>query len=989
MTRGGVAAVVLGCVVVAAAPAPAADRIVFKADREDRGDPDLYTMLRDGSGLRRLTYQIGNDYWPRVDRSGRRLAYERDAGGAGSQVITRLLDGRSRVAFAAGTQGPAFSPGGDQVAYSLGGDLFRAKVDGTDSVRLTAGPALDQLPSWSPDGRTIVFQTRDRYAPGEVDLALVDARGEAPDRPVRPLVVRTGVDGYPSWAPDGRTIAFQAGEPGNLHTVSAEGGATTEVLGGPANDRYPTWTPRGDALVFVSDRSGAGFDVHRLPLGGFEPQIVSPSPGYEDTPIEVAVADRDDDSVLDDADPCPAVAGAVCAPAATIDPPHRIVLGGDGTTKAEGPGAREGDWSGPADYAPGRDGPDDRAFAFGGTSSVTVPGDAGRFGTDVARIGLAFRTTSATGTQTLVAKRSTCGEDPAGWWEISLDPKGVNVAFGGSVAGLLPAPGAFADGRWHDVDVQRAGQALFVTVDGRTVGFAYTGPSDLGTTGPLVIGSGPCAGRPGRRAFTGEIDDVVLVRRTDADRDGTPDDPDEDGAVGAADTCPGVANPGQADGDGDGVGDACDTSSPQTPADADAGDGDPAPGADEGTGSGARGTPGTRDVAAGADETIAPAGAGAPTRRSRTVAAPGTRRSRTEPKAGPPAPTPQTRPVAAPAAGPPPAAPRRRSEDERAVITAALLRPAQVPLTVEDIARSLGIGALLMLLLALPVVVINSTVNANRDEILRWWAPVRRVGSWATRGAVRRMLTTAVTSVVAGTALYVFLDPEFPLRDDAGAFAAGILVGLSAIVANHVLIWRWYLRRHSPGFTGGWRVYPGQVAFAALCVVLSRVASFTPGLMLGTPGDFEVDRPLHQERHCRRLLIGVLALGAMSLTAWVVSIPVAQAASEPGAGSLLRMVDVALAVIAIAGMETLVFALIPLPFLDGYALAHWRPRVWLAVWGTGIAWVSIVLLNPAISAPDSAVSIPALVALASTLTIAALGLWTFFWLRGRRAGVSV
>jgi hypothetical protein len=134
----------------------------------------------------------------------------------------------------------------------------------------------------------------------------------------------------------------------------------------------------------------------------------------------------------------------------------------------------------------------------------------------------------------------------------------------------------------------------------------------------------------------------------------------------------------------------------------------------------------------------------------------------------------------------------------------------------------------------------------------------------------------------------------------------------------------------------------------------------------------------------------VLSLAAISLTAWVVSIPVAHAAARPDASSVILTLDSALAVLSVAGIETLVFGLVPLYFLEGDTLRRWSFRTWISIWSLGIVWFALVVVDPALNREAKGVraSVVWLVILLVAEATIAVGLWSYFAIRSLCASAS-
>jgi hypothetical protein len=350
---------------------------------------------------------------------------------------------------------------------------------------------------------------------------------------------------------------------------------------------------------------------------------------------------------------------------------------------------------------------------------------------------------------------------------------------------------------------------------------------------------------------------------------------------------------------------------------------------------------------------------------------------------------PKHKPKAAPipiVATPPAPAPAE-GNPERSSLADRLLDPTQIDLSAENLAEG-GLLALLMFaLLYLPVMIFNKTTEKNHDVVRRWFARPRAWLAWFTTRIpfAHHPMITLVAGVVASTALFAFVEPDFPNEEGAWQYALGMMLGFTVVSTVFFVTWRFVVHWLEPQGEGRWIVYPPYILLAAFLVVMARLAHFLPGVVLGTVAEYEPKRKLNRRTAGIRVANTYGALLILGLIAWFAWIPVSDAASKEGASSITLILDSMLAITFVSSLESVAFGLIPMKFLDGNDLFVWKRWLWATMWGGALLWFTVVILNPALSSyEETNTRLGWLVVLFSALMAIALATWAYFRLRERR-----
>jgi Tol biopolymer transport system component len=177
---------------------------------------------------------------------------------------------------------PTWSPDGQRIAFQSDWEIWVVPQDGGPPSRLTENEVLDIAPAWSPDGRELFFHSN---RSGNTDLWAFSAQGgEARQITTNPAEDYASISISP-WSPDGREIAFSSSRSGNwdIWVIPSEGGEARQLTSDPARDGRPGWSPDGQWIVFQSDRAGKrlrsgvgvrGGRLWRVPAEGGEAEPV-------------------------------------------------------------------------------------------------------------------------------------------------------------------------------------------------------------------------------------------------------------------------------------------------------------------------------------------------------------------------------------------------------------------------------------------------------------------------------------------------------------------------------------------------------------------------------------------------------------------------------------------------------------------------------------------------------------------------------------------
>ena len=283
-------------------------QIAFMSKRD--GNPEIYLMDTDGGNPRRLTNHRSWDFAPSWSPDGKRIAFvsERDGhvhvhGWPVCEIYVMDADGGNQQNLTNDPNDdrqPSWSPDGKRIVFTSWRDglaidrvptseIYVMDADGGNPQNLTNHRHHDRDPSWSPDGKQIAFSaTRDGHFENDFgiteEIYVMDADGKNQQR----LTENRKIDWDPVWSPDSQRIAFASDRKGDLqnfeiYVMDADGGNLQRLTENREYDWSPSWSPDGQRIVFMSERDGNS-EIYVMDADGGNPQNLTNNPHSDASP---------------------------------------------------------------------------------------------------------------------------------------------------------------------------------------------------------------------------------------------------------------------------------------------------------------------------------------------------------------------------------------------------------------------------------------------------------------------------------------------------------------------------------------------------------------------------------------------------------------------------------------------------------------------------------------------------------------------------------
>lgn len=292
----------------------------------------------------------------------------------------------------------------------------------------------------------------------------------------------------------------------------------------------------------------------------------------------------------------------------------------------------------------------------------------------------------------------------------------------------------------------------------------------------------------------------------------------------------------------------------------------------------------------------------------------------------------------------------------RNALATSLPRVDQVGFGLDRVLISALAVAALLVLIAFPAELFNTTLEAHYNEVRGWFRlRPRSLGGGRHHGAL-----LALFLLLSGPLWFAMQPSSGPdVATALGALGLSLATAVVVIASDlgEVLhVRRRYHERAIP------IALPGSLVIAVACVVLSRAVGFQPGYFYGLLGGLALSRTLGRDESGRVAARTVAFLLLLSIGSWVALQPVSAAAAESGRTLGAIMVENLLGGIFWCALDSLVIAMLPLRLLEGAKVVGWSRAAWAALYGvTLLAFVHILLRPSTGYVSNTSVSPPALV----------------------------
>ncbi len=295
-----------------------------------------------------------------------------------------------------------------------------------------------------------------------------------------------------------------------------------------------------------------------------------------------------------------------------------------------------------------------------------------------------------------------------------------------------------------------------------------------------------------------------------------------------------------------------------------------------------------------------------------------------------------------------------------------------------------GLALAILLLVAFPAELLNSTLASNTRRLGRWYAAVERGVDRATEwfaSVTRTRAAAAALLVVLTSLIFGFVDPEYGFDPVSVRMTVSLAIGL--FIVTYVSSWiSGAIIRRVWSIETRVSLQPAALVFAVIGVVIARILEFSPGFLIGLVIGLDLVTRVGAPHRVRAILTNIGVIVGLAVVSWIgFSIMSAVMSGEPTVVGLL--VSDALVATTAEGLTAALAALLPLGFLDGHEVFRRSKLLWAGSFAAVGTVFSLIVLPTAAGETGDVADVGFWMLVMVIFAVVTLTLWAILHFTGR------